>query len=107
LISDRGTPFLSRLFEAFTRLCHSLHRTSTAYHLQTNGLTERLNHTLTDIISLYVSPDHSNWDRVLPFATYAYNTSRQPTHGYTPFQLHSIWSFTHTVVRPHLSRHSC
>ncbi|UYV63068.1 K02A2.6-like, partial [Cordylochernes scorpioides] len=59
----------------------------TAYHAQTNGLTERLNKTLTDMISMYVDVDQKNWDSILPYVTFAYNTARQETTGYSPFFL--------------------
>jgi hypothetical protein len=63
------------------------HRTTTAYHPQANGLVERLNHTLADILSMYVSRDHKDWDSTLPFVRFAYNTSKQETTGKSPFFL--------------------
>lgn len=67
--------------------CQIIHRTTTAYHPQMNGLTERLNRTLGDMLSMHVASDHSNWDAVLPFVTYAYNTASQATTGFSPFFL--------------------
>ncbi len=63
------------------------HQTTTAYHPQANGLVERLNHTLADMLSMYVSKDHKDWDSTLPFVRFAYNTSRQETTGRSPFYL--------------------
>ncbi|UYV72258.1 hypothetical protein LAZ67_9002369 [Cordylochernes scorpioides] len=48
---------------------------------------ERLNKTLTDMISMYVDVDQKNWDNILPYVTFAYNTARQETTGYSPFFL--------------------
>jgi hypothetical protein len=87
LLSDRGRQFISRMTNEVIRLCNSIHRTTTAYHPQCNGLTERFNHTLTDMLAMYVNGSHTNWDSILPFVTFAYNTSRQATSGYPPFQL--------------------
>ncbi|UYV63102.1 hypothetical protein LAZ67_2003149 [Cordylochernes scorpioides] len=50
-------------------------------------LAERLNKTLTDFISMYVDVDQKIWDSILPYVTFAYNTSRQETTGYSPFFL--------------------
>lgn len=50
---------------------------TTSYHPQYSGLTEHLNRTLCDMLSTYVDADHRNWDEILPFVTFAYNTSRQ------------------------------
>lgn len=87
IISDRGTPFVSKVLEDVLRLASTVHSVTTAYHPQTNGLTERLNLTLANMISMYVSEDHTNWDTILPFVTYAYNTARQATTGYSPYYL--------------------
>src|SRR5690606_25250726 len=46
LLSDRGRQFVSRLVNAFLRHCNTIHKTTTSYHPQCNGLTERFNHTL-------------------------------------------------------------
>ncbi|UYV67068.1 K02A2.6-like [Cordylochernes scorpioides] len=69
LISDRGSSFLSKLLT------------------QTNGQTERMNRTLTDMISMYIDEKHQNWDEILPFVTFAYNSSVQETTGYSPYFL--------------------
>lgn len=63
------------------------HRTTTAYHPRANGLMERLNDTLSDRLSMYVSMDHQDWEAPIPFVTFAYNTSRQETTGKTPIFL--------------------
>lgn len=36
---------------------------------------------------MYIRPDHTNWDTILPFVTFAYNTAVQKTTGYSPFFL--------------------
>ncbi|XP_077531301.1 uncharacterized protein LOC144143418 [Haemaphysalis longicornis] len=35
----------------------------------------------------YIRPDHTNWDAILPFVTFAYNTAVQKTTGYSLFLL--------------------
>ena len=87
LLSDRGRVFLSQVVQELLTECNIIHRSTTTYHPQTNGLTERFNRTLGDMLSMYISSDHSNWDLVLPFVTYAYNTATQATTGFSPFFL--------------------
>ncbi|GFS99718.1 transposon Ty3-I Gag-Pol polyprotein [Trichonephila clavipes] len=53
IITDRGAVFRSRLV-SLVDLCNIDHRFTTAYHPQTNGLTERFNKTLADMLSMYV-----------------------------------------------------
>ncbi|UYV64482.1 hypothetical protein LAZ67_3000918, partial [Cordylochernes scorpioides] len=87
LISDRGSQFTSNLMKEVMKMCKVKHCFTTSYHPQTNGLTERLNRTLINMISMYVNTDQKNWDEILPFITHAYNTTIQETTGYSPFFL--------------------
>lgn len=87
MLTDRGRYFLSQVIHDILRSCSAKHKLSTAYHPQTNGLTERLNRTLTDMLSCYISADHRDWDVMLPYVTFAYNSSRHDTAGYSPFYL--------------------
>lgn len=87
LLSDRGKVFLSSLLTEVLRASNTIHKTTSSYHPQTNGLTERFHRTLSDMIAMYISPDHTNWDAILPFVTFAYNTAVQHTTGFSPFFL--------------------
>ncbi|UYV74134.1 hypothetical protein LAZ67_11002214 [Cordylochernes scorpioides] len=87
LITDRGRNFTSSMISDLNNQCRISHRKTTAYHPQTNGLTERLNKTIADMLSMYVDVNQKNWDRILPFVTFAYNTAKQESTGFTPFFL--------------------
>lgn len=87
LLTDRGRCFLSQVVDDKLRSCSTKHKITLAYHPQTNGLTERLNRTLTDMLSCYVSADHRDWDVSLPYVKFAYNSSRHDKAGYSPFYL--------------------
>ncbi|UYV64560.1 K02A2.6-like [Cordylochernes scorpioides] len=87
IITDRGRVFQSKLIAELTNQCSSIHRFTKAYHPQTNGLTERLNKTLANMIAMYVSVEQKDWDVILPYVTFAYNTAKQDTTGFTPFEL--------------------
>lgn len=45
---------------------------------------------------MYVDIEHRTWDKILPYATFAYNTALQETTRMTPFQL----VFGRTVTTP-------
>lgn len=60
---------------------------STAHHPQTDGQTERANHTVEEMLRAYVSPLHNDWDEFLIPAEFAYNNSIQASTGFTPFFL--------------------
>ncbi|UYV77524.1 K02A2.6-like [Cordylochernes scorpioides] len=87
LITDRGRNFTSSMISDLNNQCRITHRKTTAYHLQTNGPTERLNKTIADMLSMYVDVNQKDWDRILPFVTFAYNTAKQESTGFTPFFL--------------------
>ncbi|GFX99572.1 transposon Ty3-I Gag-Pol polyprotein [Trichonephila clavipes] len=36
---------------------------------------------------MYVDVEQKNWDEILPYVTFAYNTAKQETTGFTPFYL--------------------
>lgn len=50
-------------------------------------LNDILQSTLAEVLSQYVSPDHRDWDKFLPFTMFAYNSSVHKTTGYSPFFL--------------------
>nr|AHN53418.1 pol polyprotein [Nuttalliella namaqua] len=97
MISDRGRQFLSELLKEVLAACSVTHRFTSPYHPQTNGLTERFNHTLADMLSFYISSEHTNWDELLPYVTFAYNTAVQSTTHYSPFFLLFGCEPSHTI----------
>jgi hypothetical protein len=87
IVSDRGSQFMSQVFKAILEASGVKHSPSTSYHPQTNGLTERFNHTLCVMLSMYVHDNQSDWDLYLPFVQYAYRDTPHTSTGYSPFEL--------------------
>uniref|UniRef100_A0A5S6QPX8 RNA-directed DNA polymerase n=1 Tax=Trichuris muris TaxID=70415 RepID=A0A5S6QPX8_TRIMR len=58
---------------------------TTPYHAQSNGLVERFNRTLLDTLAALAKDFPHRWDDMLPWATFAYNTSNHETTGISPF----------------------
>jgi transposase InsO family protein len=87
LITDRGKCFVSELMQSVNKLLTTNHRTTSAYNPACNGQVERFNHVIADMLSMYVSADHKDWDETLPFVIFAYNTTRQESTGFSPFYL--------------------
>jgi transposase InsO family protein len=56
-----------------------------AYHPQMNGLVERFKHTFVEMLSMNFSSCHDEWDEIVDFMVFSYNTSRQESTGVTPF----------------------
>ena len=87
LLSDRGRPFMSALAKEVYRLLRVKKVSTAAYRPQTNGLVERFNRTLAAMLSMYVNSKHTDWDRYLPYVTFAYNTTAHSATKESPFFL--------------------
>ena len=86
VLSDRGSQFVSDVFEETCQRWNLKHKLTTSYHPQTN-LTERVNRTLKTMIASYVESQHKNWDQHLHEFRFALNSSVQESIGVTPGEL--------------------
>lgn len=87
LISDQGKQFTAGVVQELLGLLGIRHSTTTAYHPQSDGLTERFNATLQNMLTPYVNDDRNNWDAYLDAVAFAYNTSRHDTTKFSPYFL--------------------
>ena len=87
LLTDQGTHFANEMLNAMCQQFGVTHRLSTPYHPQTNGLVERFNRTLCEMLAKYSIERKEDWDLFLPSALFAYRTIRQNTTRYEPFYL--------------------
>ncbi|CAM8917693.1 unnamed protein product [Rhodiola kirilowii] len=87
IISDQGTHFCNRTMAATLKHYHVHHRTSTAYHPQTNGQAEISNHEIKGILEKMVKPARKDWSQRLDEALWAYRTAYKMPIGTSPFRL--------------------
>jgi transposase InsO family protein len=87
LLSDRGKNFLSSTVRAVCDILGIKKVNTTAYHPQTDGIVERFNKTLCDMLAMYVSTDQKDWDVGLPSVLFAYRTSLHPSINESPYFL--------------------
>lgn len=87
LLSDRGKNFLSNLVLEVCKLYSIKKLNTTSYHPQTDGLVEKMNSTLCQILSMFVSKHHKDWDVFIPAALLAFRTSPCVSTGDSPFYL--------------------
>ena len=58
------------------------------YHPQTDGMIERFNRTLLDMLSKTARADPRTWDQHIPYVVlFAYRTSPHDSTGVTPIKL--------------------
>ena len=82
--SDRGVQFESKLFQQLCSLLGITKTRTTAYRPQGNGMIERFNRTLEDMISKYLVADQRSWDESLPLLLLAYRSSTHESTGFSP-----------------------
>ncbi|CAM8987500.1 unnamed protein product [Rhodiola kirilowii] len=87
IISDQGTHFCNRMMTATMKRYHVHHRTSTAYHPQTNGQAEISNREIKGILEKMVKPGRKDWSQRLDEALWAYRTAYKTPIGTSPFRL--------------------
>ena len=72
LLSDR---FLLKRIAEICSLLGIKKLNTTAYHLQTDGIVERFNHTLLNMLSKTVKSGSQDWDVRLPYVLFAYRAT--------------------------------
>lgn len=87
IVSDRGSIFTSAMWRHLNKLLNIRLKLSSAYHPQTDGSTERMNKTISQMLRQCVSPNQKDWVIKLPIIEFAINSARSETTGYAPFFL--------------------
>ncbi|GLB41130.1 putative retrotransposable element tf2 155 kda protein type 1-like [Lyophyllum shimeji] len=72
-VSDRGPQFIAEFTRELYRLLSIKLSTSTAYHSQSDGQTERVNQELEQYLRVFCNERQDDWDDLLPEAEFQYN----------------------------------
>jgi transposase InsO family protein len=87
IVSDRGFHFLNETIQELTRIFFIKHRKTTPYNPKANGLTERENGIMVNILNKIIYVHKTDWDIKLQSALWAYRTAEKITTKRTPFYL--------------------
>ena len=87
LHSDMGAQFESKVIKEMSNVLHIRKTHTTPYHPQSDGLVERLNRTIQNMLTASINGQVDEWESYLPKVCLAYNTSKHAATGYTPFLL--------------------
>eukprot|EP00752_Nemacystus_decipiens_P004782 g4353.t1 len=88
LLSDNAKHFSSKLPDAIHKRLGINEVHTSAYHPESNGGTERANHTMAQMLSVVVNEPQTDWDLQLPHVEAAYNNSENAATGLTPNDVH-------------------
>lgn len=78
---------MSMLLQQVYRLLGVKRIKTTPYHPQTDGLVERYNQTLKNMLHKFVSTTGVDLDQWLPYLLFAYREVPQTSTGFSPFKL--------------------
>jgi len=87
VISDCGLQFVAAFMKELYRLLGIEAATSTAYHPQTDGQTERVNQELEQYLWIFIGERQDDWYTLLPLAEFSYNNHIHSSMQQTPFLL--------------------
>ncbi len=73
VISDRGPQFALKFMKELYQMLDITPNTSTAFHPQTDGQTERVNQEIEKYLRIFVNYRQTNWNDWLPLAEFAHN----------------------------------
>ena len=85
--NDQERQFESVLVAEVCRLLGIQKSHTTAYHPQGDGLVERFNCTLLDMLATCTREHPTTWESHLRKVCFAYNASEHPTTGFSPAYL--------------------
>ena len=82
--SDQGREFQSELFRLVCRKFGIEQTRATPYRPNPDGLVERFNRTLKQMLRILCAENPNDWDDHLPYLLIAYRASEQKSTGCTP-----------------------
>ena len=86
ILSDRGSQFDSSLWKNLMQKMGTRVQLASTHHPQTNGLTERMNRTLIELVKKVCVQHKKKWVEALPLLEFAYNNSTHSITGVSPFR---------------------
>lgn len=86
ILTDQGTPFISKLMRD---MCASLRIKpirKSVYHPQTDGLVKVSTRPYKSMFRKVISKDGKDWDLLLPYLMFAVGEVLQSSTGFSPFE---------------------
>ena len=87
ILTDQGTNFTSQLLQELYKMIGVKPIKTSPYHPQTDGLVERFNQTLKQMLKKTIEEEGRDWHKLIPYVLFAYREVPQSTTGFSPFEL--------------------
>jgi len=89
LQSDRGSGFVSQIAANVYKQLGIKQTKTSSWHPQSNGVIERFNRDVKVTLKIFANEYQNDWDILLPYAVFAYNTAFHSGIQETPFYLNN------------------
>lgn len=97
LKSDRGSELCNQIIDNICETLKVERKISTPYHHETIGGLERNHRELNAYLRSFVNEELNDWDDWSQYFAFAYNTTPNSYHSYTPYEL--LFGVKHTDLR--------
>jgi hypothetical protein len=88
VITDRGSNFVSELFQELHKFLGIKPINMCAYRPQGNGMNERTHKELHEYLAMYLRPaNRQTWDTMLNVASWIHNSTEHESLGMSPFEI--------------------
>jgi len=87
LVHDQGGEFWSEVMRQLADLLEIQPTKITSHRPSANGVVERVHATLHSMFGKFVKRSQKDWCELVPYITYAYNTTIYTATGFSPFYL--------------------
>jgi len=87
IISDQGPQFIVELIKELNGMLGIKSKLSMAFHLQTDGQTERVNQELEQYLRMFIDHRQEQWPEWLGIAEFAYNNKALSSTKISPFKV--------------------
>ncbi|KAK1653102.1 hypothetical protein QYE76_070907 [Lolium multiflorum] len=87
IVSDHDVKFMSYFWKTLWRKLGTKLLFSTTYHPQTDGQTEVVNRTLSQLLRSMIKKNLKEWEECLPHVEFAYNRAVHSTTELCPFEV--------------------
>ena len=94
--SDQGRSFESEIFQEMCTILGIEKTRTTPYRPQSDGMIERANRTIADMLTAFVSKNQKDWDDLIPILMLAYRSSVHESTGISPNEM----VFGRTIALP-------
>ncbi|KAK3771623.1 hypothetical protein RRG08_047880 [Elysia crispata] len=87
ILSDNGQQLVSKAMSELMEMIGIERRLSTPYHAQSNGIVEKFNGTLKNMLHKLTADKPHTWDKLIPAVLFAFRKISNTSTGYPPFTL--------------------